>query len=89
MAPTADGRPALWAPRLFHSTSTLREDHQLFWLLKNKRVTDFRDYKGVPIFAIVEVSPMCWNGRRLFISVISIKQQLTESKCLHNVCPFL
>jgi hypothetical protein len=64
MTGTSDRRLALRAARLFHRTATLPEGQ--FLHTGNKfGVTHFRDYKGVPIFAIVKVSPICWNGGRL------------------------
>jgi len=58
MTGTSDRRPALGAARLFHCTTTLRVG-QLFDFRRTIQVTHFRDYKGVPILAIVKVSPMC------------------------------
>src|SRR6266576_2649009 len=55
------------------------------------QVTHFRDYKGVSVFAIVKVSPMCCNGRRLLYLGDSHQtaQRLTEPKCLDDVFLFL
>jgi hypothetical protein len=92
MTGTSDRCPALGAGRSFHCTATLREG-QLFDFRRTNtiQVTHFRDYKGVPIFAIVKVSPICCNGRwLLYLSDRhQTAQRLTEPECLDNVCLFL
>jgi hypothetical protein len=72
MTGTSDRRLALRAARLFHRTTTLREV-SFSTSGEGIQVTHFRDYKGMPIFAIVKVSPMCLNVDGYCTSVIAIK----------------
>jgi hypothetical protein len=73
---------AIAPPHYKHAISILA-------LRVQKRATDFRNYKGMSVRAVVEVSRVGWSVRLLLLLSANDNQQLTEPERLHNVCFFL